>query len=186
MTEESICQKGLIVNACTRPFRRILTESRFSVTLQLGKRSGSPWKEEKMRTPHFLRLAEIDEQHFITACRHGLVHLTWDRTTARFTRDEFRQLAGLLDRAVDARLPCTVRDGLLRVTIREDEDCELQLGPLVLLLTPAEFESFAQAIPEALRRLDNILASGVWDRQEPNDTPSDPLQQPYRNPFSNN
>ena len=94
-----------------------------------------------MRTPYFMRLVRIDDQHFITACRHGLIHLTWGRTTTRFSRDEFRRLAGLLKRAAGDLPPTSTRDGQLRVTVRLDDDCELQMGSLILLLTPAEFQS---------------------------------------------
>lgn len=139
-----------------------------------------------MRTPHFMRLAQIDDRHFITACRNGLVHLTWGRTTTRFTREEFRRLAGLLERATDTLPPNTARHGEMRVTCRPDEDCELQLGSLILLLPPDEFQDFVQAVREAVCRLDEILASGVWDRKEPEDAHPSFLEWIQRTSFSQN
>jgi hypothetical protein len=139
-----------------------------------------------IRTPHFVRLVELDGQHFITACRHGLVHLTWERTTIRFSRDEFRQLAGLLNRASDDLFLASIRDGDLRLTPRLDDDCELQVGSLVLLLSPDEFRKFARAAQEAVQRLDEILASGMWDREEPDEGPTPFLRPTQRNPFSKN
>ena len=139
-----------------------------------------------MRAPHFVRLAEIDEQRFITACRHGLVHLTWGRTTIRFSREEFRRLAGLLERASDALSPASFGDGTLSVTCRLDGDCELRFGVLVLLLSPAEFRELAQAARQGVDRLDTILASGVWDREEPQEPPPSPLDQLGQVSFSNN
>jgi len=139
-----------------------------------------------MRTPHFVRLAEIDERRFITACRHGLIHLTWKRTTIRMTRDELWQLAGLLEQASDALPPATKRAGELVITYRQDEDCEFQIGPLVLLLSPAEFQAFVKAAREATHRLDEILESGMWDDEEPEDEPSDFWEQLRRIPFSRN
>jgi len=139
-----------------------------------------------MRAPHFVRLAEIDDQRFITACRHGLVHLTWGRTTIRFSRDEFRRLAGLLERAIDALPPASVGDGTLSVTCRLDGDCELRLGVLVLLLSPDEFQELAQAARQGVDRLDKILASGVWDREESQEPPPSPLDQLGQVSFSNN
>jgi hypothetical protein len=139
-----------------------------------------------MRTPHFWRLAQIDEQHFITACRHGLIHLTWGRTTIRFSREDFRQLAGLLERTTDILPPSSAHHGEMRVTCRLDEDCELQLGSLILLLSPDEFQDLVQAAHEAIRRLDKILASGVWDRKEPEDATPSSSEWIQRTPFSEN
>jgi len=118
-----------------------------------------------MRAPSFMQLARIDERRFITACRHGLVHVTWGRITLRFSREEFKRLGGLVERAADALPPDSVHDGALRVTYRLDEDCELRVGPLALLLPPAEFQAFIQAVREAVHRLDQILAyDPVQDR----------------------
>ncbi len=139
-----------------------------------------------MKMPYFLRLAQIDDQHFITACRHGLVHLTWGRITMRFTRDEFRRLARLLEQTEDAIPPTSVRDGELRVTSRLDEDGELQIGPLVLLVSSDKFQELAQAMQAAVRRLDEILASGVWDKPDDEESPPNPLAQLGRVPFSRN
>lgn len=139
-----------------------------------------------MRAPHFIQLSRIDERRFITGCRHGLVHVTWERMTLRFSRDEFRVLVRLLGRAADDRLPNTACDGALRVTCHRDEDCELRVGPTVLLLSPADFQSFLAAAGEALRRLDEILASGIWDRPAPDQAPAGILEQLQRHSFSQN
>jgi hypothetical protein len=139
-----------------------------------------------MRIPRFLQLVQIDDQHFITACRHGLVHLTWGRATVRFSRDEFRRLAGLLGRATDGLPPTSVRDGELRVTYQPEEDCEFRMGALVLLMSPPEFREFARVAGEAIQRLDKFLASGAWDREEAEDVPLDFSEQLRRNPFSLN
>jgi hypothetical protein len=75
----------------------------------------------------------------------------------------------------------------MRVTYRQDEDCELQMGSLVLLLSPSRFEEFVETAQEALQRLDDILTSGVWDREEPeDDAPASFLEQLRRVPFSRN
>jgi hypothetical protein len=140
-----------------------------------------------MRPPSFIQLARMDEQHFITGCRHGLVHVTWGRSTVRFSREEFRRLAGLLERAADALPPMEAQDGEIRVTRCLDEDCELRLGSLILLLSPAEFRVFVRASAEAVRRLDEILASGIWDRgDKEEEAPPDILQQLRRGSFSRN
>jgi len=141
-----------------------------------------------MKAPHFLRLAQIDEQHFITGCRHGLVHLTWGRSTLRFRRDEFRRLAGLLARAADARslAAVTVQDGQMRMTCHPDDDCELQVDTLVLLLSPDEFQNLLQAAQEAVQYLDQFLASGAWDEPEPDDALPAPPEPFRRFPFSEN
>ncbi len=139
-----------------------------------------------MRAPNFVHLARVDEQRFITACRHGLVHVTWGRSTVRFSRDEFRRLAGLLERAVDTPAPNQVHDGGIRVTYRLGEECELQIGPLVLLLSPPEFQAFVQAASEAVQRLDEILASGMWDRNEEEEAPPNLLEQLQQFSFSRN
>jgi hypothetical protein len=106
--------------------------------------------------------------------------------TLRFSRDEFRLLVKLVGRAADERLPNTARDGALRVTCRVDEDCELRVGPLVLLLSPAEFQAFLGAAKEAMQRLDEILASGIWDKPAADESPPGILEQLQRFSFSQN
>ncbi len=137
-------------------------------------------------TPNFVRLTQLDDQHFITACRHGLVHLTWGRVTVRLGRDEFRRLASLLEEAVTALPPISLCDQDLRVTSRLDEDCELQMGSLVLLLSPVRCAELAHAAQEATSRLDRILASGVWDKDEPEEDRPGILEQFRQIRFSRN
>ena len=147
-----------------------------------------------MQAPSFIQLAWLDEQHFITGCRHGLVHVTWGRSTIRFSREEFRRLAGLLEWAANSLPPMDAQDGEIRVTCRLDEDCELRMGSLILLLPPAnpstpraDFPAFVQAVAEAVRRLDEILASGMWDRRDAEkEAPPNILQQLRRVSFSRN
>jgi hypothetical protein len=139
-----------------------------------------------MRAPSFMKLARIDGRRFITACRHGLVHVTWGRITLRFSQEEFRRLGGLLERAADALPPGSVRDGELRVVCRPDEECELRVGPLVLLLPPAEFQALVEAVREAVQRLDQILSSGMWDEDEADEAPPSVLEQLRRTIFSRN
>jgi hypothetical protein len=139
-----------------------------------------------MRAPHFVRLAQIDEQRFISACRHGLVHLTWGRATLRLLRDEFRSLASLLEEVTEAEAPIKARDGQIEVSGRLDGDGELRVGTLVLLLSPDELRQFAASAREAVTRLDRLLASGVWDRDEEDDTPLSSGAPIQRTPFSEN
>lgn len=139
-----------------------------------------------MRAPSFMQLARIDGRRFITACRHGLVHVTWGRITLRFSREEFRRLSGLLEGASDARPPDSLRDGELRVVCRPDEECELRVGPLVLLLPPAEFQALVEAVGEAVQRLDQILASGMWDQDKADVPPPTVLEQLRKTSFSLN
>jgi hypothetical protein len=138
-----------------------------------------------VRAPYFVQLARIDEQHSIGACRHGLVHVTWERATIRFSRDEFRQLARLLERAADARLASSVQEGEMCVNYHLNQNREVQVGPLSLLLSPGEFQVFARAVREAVRRLDEILASGIWE-QEPEPPQGSFLEQLRRVSFSKN
>ena len=138
-----------------------------------------------MRTPNFVRLAQIDEQRFISACRHGLVHLTWARATVRITRDEFRRLVALLSRSASAAPPASFHDGELRVSSRLDEGCELKVGSWILRLSPDECHEFSNAAREALHRLDEILASGMWKSEPAHPQPS-VLDQIRRVPFSKN
>jgi hypothetical protein len=139
-----------------------------------------------MRAPGFMQLARIDERRFIMACRHGLVHVTWGRITLRFSRQEFRRLGGLVERATDALSPDSVHDGALRVTARPDEDCEVRVGPLALLLPPAEFQAFVKAVREAVQRLDEILASGIWDQDEAEEARPSVIDQLRKTRFSHN
>jgi hypothetical protein len=138
-----------------------------------------------MQRPFFVTLAQLDPQRFIATCRNGLVHVTWGRTTVRFTRDEFPRLARLLEFAVDARPPATFRDGAVCITTRPDEDSELQLGPLVLLLPRDEFRRFVQTVQDAARGLDQFLAQGGF-HDEPGEPEPGVLEQLRRPGFSKN
>jgi hypothetical protein len=139
-----------------------------------------------MRIPHFLTLAQIDKLHFITACRSGVIHLTWARATVRFDRDEFRHVARLLSQAAGAQPPASLREGDLCAILRPGEDCEFQMGPIVLRLSPVEFQQLAQIAQEAIDRLDEILAAGVWDQPDEGESPSDTLDPAGQVPFSKN
>jgi hypothetical protein len=139
-----------------------------------------------MRAPHFIRLAQIDEQRFITGCRSGVVHLTWGRVTLRFADREFRRLAELLDEANRAEHLASLREGSLSVTCRRDEECELGMGPLSLLLSPSEFQDLVRATREAVEHLDGVLASGAWDEPQREDSPPGPIGPLSRTPFSEN
>jgi hypothetical protein len=139
-----------------------------------------------MRAPHFVRLAQVDEQRFISACRHGLVHLTWGRATLRLLRDEFRNLADLLEEVTQAEGPTAARHGQIEVSVRLDGDGELRVGTLVLLLSPDELQKFARSAREAVTRLDRLLASGVWDGEEEDDATSSSGAPIQRTPFSEN
>lgn len=140
-----------------------------------------------MRTPHFLKLAEIDDLRFIMGCRHGMVHLTWGRVTVRFQRDEFRRLAGLLARALDDVPPVFVQDGAIRVSYRPGDESELRLGTVVILLPGDEILELTEAAQDAIRHLDNILVSGVWEQEESDDdAPADPTSRLGGTRFSRN
>ena len=139
-----------------------------------------------MRSPHFQKLAEIDDHRFIMGCRHGMVHLTWGRMTLRFQRDEFRRLAGILARAVDGLPPVFVEEGEIHVAYRADES-ELRLSTLILLLPDDELFELTHAIQDAIRRLDDVLTSGVWaDEESADDTPRDPTASLGGTRFSRN
>jgi hypothetical protein len=131
-------------------------------------------------------LAQIDELRFISGCRSGVVHLTWNRTTIRFAQAEFRQLADLLSMACQADPPASLWEGNLYITRRLDEDCELRLGSLVLLLSPDELQELGQAAREAVLRLDKIVDSGVWDETDTERPPVNPFDLLSRPSFSQN
>ncbi len=139
-----------------------------------------------MRAPHFVRLAQIDEQRFISACRHGLVHLTWGRATLRLLRDEFRSLVNLLERVAEDQPPSSARDGQVEVRARLDGDGELRVEAFLLLLSPEEFQQFTETAREAVTHLDRVLASGVWDSDGEEGAPSDFSDPIQRTPFSKN
>ncbi|HSJ55236.1 MAG TPA: hypothetical protein VLC52_15960 [Anaerolineae bacterium] len=139
-----------------------------------------------MRTPHFLRLAQIDDTRSISGCRHGLVHLSWGRATIRFARDEFRRLAGLLARAGDSLSSSFLREGELEITYQPENECKVQAGAVVLLLSPDEYRELERAARDAVERLDEILSSGMWDQDEPEEGSRDFWEPLRRSPFSNN
>jgi hypothetical protein len=92
----------------------------------------------------------------------------------------------MLHEAMTALPPVSLRDRHLRITSPLDGDLELQIGSLILLLSPERSAELAQALQDALGRLDRILASGVWDEEEPEETPSGFLDQLRKTRFSLN
>jgi hypothetical protein len=131
-------------------------------------------------------LASIDRLRFITACRHGLIHLTWGRITLRLGRNEFRRMVRFLDATATNPATAQVRDGEVRLTLRIDEESEFRVGAAVLLLAPNEFSAFVSLCRQARDELEKILASGVWDRDQVDDEPPDHLAQFKPDSFSKN
>lgn len=133
-----------------------------------------------------MRLASIDRLRFVTACRHGLIHITWNRITLRLSRAEFKRLTLLLDQVAAGPPAGRSRDGELRLVWRFDEESELRVGTSILLLVPNEFRAFVAMCRTARDQLEKILESGLWDRDPAEDDPPDILAQfrPYS--FSNN
>jgi hypothetical protein len=139
-----------------------------------------------VQAPHFVTLVQIDRRHTISACRHGIVHLHWKRSTIRFREDEFRRLTSLVEQAVIAEAPPTTRDGTFSVVARNRGDSEIGLGSMTLLLAPAEWEAFAEALPTAVGRLDDLRNSGAWDQSDPQESPPSPLERLRQTHFSDN
>jgi hypothetical protein len=145
-----------------------------------------------VRVPHFITLAQIDRAHFITACRHGVVHLTWGRTTVRFSHSQFEKLVGLVQYVADGPPPASAHDEELWVTSRLEEDSELRVGSTVILLSPSEWQAFSRAMRSAAQHLSDVLASGAWDDpedrvdREEQQAPSNPLLQLRETRFSDN
>jgi len=139
-----------------------------------------------MSGPRFTILAHLDDLHFIAACPHGVAHLTWENATLRFTLDEFRALARLVERIITARTAVVMTDGNLSVAWQPVERCEIQVGPAALRLPPADFRRLAATIQEARRRLDDLTASGTWAEPDRQESPPDPFQELKRSLFSRN
>lgn len=139
-----------------------------------------------MKAPHFMQLARINGHHFVTACRHGLVHVTWGRVTMRLSRDEFRLLTSLLEQSEDTPLPSSARHGEMQVTCHAGDDSEVRVGAWILRLSPKEFQSFLKTAQQAVRRLDEILASGIWDKEDSEDTQPTFFEQLRQHSFSDN
>jgi len=139
-----------------------------------------------MSGPRFTILARIDDLHFIAACPHGVAHLTWENVTLRFTLDEFKTMARLVERAMAARTPMMLTDGNLSVAWRPIDPCELQVGPTALRLSPSDFRRLAATVQEARRRLDDLTAAGAWAEPDQQESPPDPFQELKRIPFSLN
>jgi hypothetical protein len=152
-----------------------------------------------MRAPHFVTLVRVDGERSIAACRHGIIHLNWGRTTVRMGREEFRRLVDLLARALSSPHPSSIRDGDMIARFRPDDECELRLrnrpqqrgssrsGSLAFLVPSSEFLELHQATQKAIGRLDKVLASGMWEQDEEEEVPpANPFEQLGRSSFSDN
>lgn len=138
------------------------------------------------KTPQILRLAQLDDQHFVMACGHGLIHLTWDRATVRMSRDEFRHLGHLLEQAVDDVPPARATSHDPSLVSRADGTLELRQGAIAWILAPAEFQDFCRLVGLALSQLDAFLAAGFWEREAPEDSYPVIWEESQRVPFSIN
>ena len=130
-----------------------------------------------MSGPRFTILARMDDLHFIAACPHGVAHLTWENVTLRFTLDEFKTMARLVERAIAAQTAMMLTDGNLSVAWQPLDRCELQVGPTALRLSPADFRRLAATVQEARRRLDDLTAAGAWAEPDQQESPPDPFQE---------
>jgi hypothetical protein len=92
----------------------------------------------------------------------------------------------LLEQVGGASSPASIRGGRLRVTYRRDDDCEVQIESLILLLSPGRFLELVHATQDGIRRLDEILSSGVWDEDDTQDAAPDIPGSIGRTPFSKN
>jgi len=176
----SICQKVAIVND-----RRVSYPFLFALGSVLGYNKARKVRKV-MSGPRFTILARIDDLHFIAACPHGVAHLTWENATLRFTLDEFKALAYLMERTIAARAPVMLTDGSLSVAWQPLDRCELRVGPAALQLPPSDFRRLAATIQEAKRRLDDLTASGAWAEPDRQESPPDPFQALKRSIFSRN
>lgn len=152
-----------------------------------------------MRAPHFITLARVDQDHFLAACRRGIVHLTWGNATVRVSHDQLRRLAALLDRTTDDQSRISIRDRELAVSSWPDGRTGVQIafaagartrdraGSVVLVLTPAELVLLQRALDDSVEQLDRVLASGIWSQDETeSDPPAGPPGEAGRFPFSLN
>jgi hypothetical protein len=148
--------------------------------------NGAGKVRKAMSGPRFTILAQLDELHFVAACPHGVVHLTWDNITLRLTLDELKALAHLVERITTERTPVVMTDGNLSVAWQPLDPCELRVGTAALRLPPADFRRLAATIQEAKRRLDDLTASGTWAEPDRQESPPDPFQELKRSFFSRN
>lgn len=130
----------------------------------------------------FTVLARIDDARLISACPHGVAHLTWERATLRLSFDELAALAALLTPGPG---PAPGEDARRQLAVRPGDPGELQVGSAILRLPAAEFRQLGAAIREAWQRLEAMRASGEWEAEEPPGR-EDPLAGLRQHPFSSN
>jgi hypothetical protein len=138
-----------------------------------------------MSGTQFTILSRIDNVRFISACPHGVAHITWERLTLRLRLNEFEDLGHLLARASANEARPVHHAASLPIAYHPGDPCEVQVGVLVLRLSRSEFRQLAAAVAEAQRRLDEIVASGEWDEPEAA-SPADPFAELKAHHFSTN
>lgn len=152
-----------------------------------------------MRVPQFITLARVDQERFVSACPRGIVHLSWGCATVRLSHGQLRRLAIVLDRNAGSQDPVSGCDGELAIALRPDGQTQVQIAfpaasrregstaSVVLVLAPEELALLHQALREAVQRLDQLLASGVWSQEGAESEPPDGASgQLGRFPFSDN
>ncbi len=93
-------------------------------------------------------------------------------------------MAELLSEVRRHHPPITRRLGALIVSRQFGGDWELRVGPMALHLDSETGEAFIPIAQEAVRQLDEVLASGMWD-QAPEETPTS-LKEQLHISFSSN
>lgn len=121
-----------------------------------------------MAQMHFIELARLEETGLISICRHGIIHFTWHNVTIRLRNDAFRRLGRLLQRGRAMTTAIPIYDEELSVNVEESE-YRIAIGIVELLLRPEEFLTLVNLVSEAIKRMEEIIASAAWDQpdQEP-------------------
>lgn len=136
-----------------------------------------------MSPSHFVRLAQVEGQGIISACRHGVVHLSWANVTVRLELAEFERLARLLSRgsALSTRAPLCEGDYCLAA---EGPRYRIGLAALDLWLSAAEFLTLVEMVASAHRRLHELLESDEWREPDPDEEELPSLDELSRHQFS--
>ncbi|MBN1315806.1 MAG: hypothetical protein JXA42_10070 [Anaerolineales bacterium] len=119
-----------------------------------------------MAQTHFIELARLEETGMINLCRHGIVHFTWHNVTIRIRIDAFRRLERLLQRGRAMTTAIPIYDEELSVNVEETE-YRIAIGIIEILLRPEEFLSLVNLISNAIKRLEEVVATGDWNQLEP-------------------
>lgn len=105
-----------------------------------------------MKPKQTIILAKYDKYHFVTYCRHGVIHVRWGMTTFHLSPDEFVQLIHILEKGRIGVVNNEICNETAYLCQDEQGNFELFLDDVRLLLKATDFLHLLRLVQKALEQ----------------------------------